>query len=196
MNKNLFEGNIVRLRAMEESDWESFYEMDLDSETQRHSWMVPFPRSMAAAKEWAKKESLKSPEKDEFRFVIEHLADGTPAGTLNTHSLEPGNGSFGYGLGIHPAYRRKGCASEAILLLLNYFFKELRYHKCTVSIFSFNHASYELHKKLGFVHEGTLREMEYSNGTYYDHIMFGMTSTEFDALYGERFKIELPFIRS
>ena len=194
MSKNLFEGNIVRLRAMEENDWESFFEMDLDSETQRASWMVPFPRSTTAAKEWAKKESLRNPEKDAFRFVIEHLADGKVAGTINTHTLEPENGSFGYGLGIHFDYRRRGCASEAILLLLNYFFKELRYHKCTVGVFSFNTASVELHKKLGFVHEGRLREMEYSNGEYYDHIMFGMTEGEFETLYGERFKVELPRI--
>jgi RimJ/RimL family protein N-acetyltransferase len=156
--------------------------------------MIPFPRSTTAAKEWAKAESLKQPEKGAFRFVIEHLADGKPAGTINTHTLEPENGTFSYGLGIHPVYRRKGCASEAILLLLNYYFKELRYHKCTVGVFSFNKASYELHKKLGFIHEGTLREMEFSNGEYYDHIMFGMTKNEFETFYGNRFKVPLPRI--
>ena len=192
MKSNLFEGQIVRLRAVEEEDWQSFREMDLDSETARCADQIPFPGSSAASHEWAKAESLKKPQNDAFRFVIEHLAEGKLAGTINTHSIEQRNGTFGYGLAVHPDYRRMGCASEAILLLLNYFFKELRYQKCTISVFGFNPASYELHRKLGFVQEGRLRRMEFSNGHYYDHFVFGMTAEEFTALHGEKFERTLP----
>ncbi|HEX5943871.1 MAG TPA: GNAT family protein, partial [Anaerolineales bacterium] len=66
--------------------------------------------------------------------------------------------------------------------VLRYYFRELRYQKVTIMIYSFNERSIRLHEKLGFKLEGRLRRMVYTNGTFYDELFFGMIIEEFDQI--------------
>ncbi len=179
-NNSIWQGTHIRLRAIEPEDWEIFSQWDLDTETARECYFIPFPKSHEAARKWATEQSLARPKGDVFNFVIETL-EGEFAGTINTHHCDPRNGTFSYGLAIRREQRRKGYASEAIRLLLRYFFQELRYQKVTVEIYDFNEASIKLHEKLGFVHEGHLRQMVFTNGQYHDEFVLGMTREEFEA---------------
>jgi RimJ/RimL family protein N-acetyltransferase len=176
---NLWQGSRVRLRAVEPEDWQIFNQWDLDSDTARDCYWVPFPKSQEAARKWALDTSLAAPEGDVFRFVIENL-EGEFVGTINTHDCNPHSGTFKYGLAIRREHQRRGYAWEAIRLVLRYFFQELRYQKVTVDIYAFNEASIKLHEKLGFQHEGRLRRMVFSRGEYYDSLTLGMTREEFE----------------
>lgn len=178
MEQNIWQGSRVRLRAVEPGDWTEFYDWNLDSEQARRSYAIPFPRSQAAQERWTAEEALRRPEGDAFRFVIESL-DGQFAGTINTHSCDQRSGTFKYGLAVREAHQRKGYASEAIRLVLRYFFAELRYQKCTAHVYSFNDPSIQLHERLGFQLEGRLRRMVYTDGQYHDEIIFGITAEEF-----------------
>ncbi len=178
MSNNFWEGALVRLRAIEFADWETFHKWNLDSDTARETYYLHFPRSEEAAKRWAEKEAMRGPENDAYRLVIETL-DGLIIGTINTHSCDPRNGTFSYGLSIDDDQRRKGYASEAIMLLLRYFFQELRYQKATAYVYSFNEISSRLHERLGFTLEGRLRRMIYSQGEHYDEMLYGITIEEF-----------------
>jgi len=77
--------------------------------------------------------------------------------------------------------RRQGYASEAIRIVLRYYFFERRYQKANVSIFEFNEGSVVLHQKLGFQPEGRLRRTVFSNGRFWDELLFGITIEEFSA---------------
>ncbi|MBN2048728.1 MAG: GNAT family N-acetyltransferase [Anaerolineaceae bacterium] len=180
--KNVFSGNKIRLRGMEKDDWKHFFAWDQDTEMSRAAYEIPFPRGADGSQKWAEEAALKPSEHDEFRFVIETLEDNQMVGTLNTHSCDLRNGTFSYGLAIAAEHRQRGYASEAISLVLNYFFLELRYQKCTVSVYSFNTASEKLHEKLGFTLEGRIRRMKFTGGQYYDHLEFGITVDEWERL--------------
>ena len=77
-------------------------------------------------------------------------------------------------------HRRRGYATEAVQLVLKYYFEELRYQKCLVGVHSNNPASVALHEKLGFVREGTLRRMVYTGGRFHDVHHFGMLKEEWE----------------
>jgi len=111
-------------------------------------------------------------------LVIETL-DGVAVGGIGVSNVDQVNGTFSYGLGISPKHQRKGYASEAIRLLLSYYFNELRFNKCNVTVYDFNEGSKQLHIVLGFAEEGRLRESKYSNGRYYDVLLYGLTQEEF-----------------
>lgn len=177
---NTWEGKRIRLRAVEPSDWQFHYEWNRSSDDCCLYDRVYFPGSITATRQWAERESAQSLPGDNFRFQIETL-DGTLAGGLNTFNCDPRNGTFSYGLALHSDHRRKGYASEAIHLVLRYYFNELRYQKVTVVIFDFNTASIRLHESLGFQCEGRLRRMEYTNGHHADHLMYGLTDDEWRA---------------
>jgi len=181
MTDNIWEGTRVRLRAVEPDDWQHFAAWDLDSETARADDYISFPRSTVLARQWTEHESVQQPNNDVFRWVIETL-DGIFAGTINSHSCERRNGTFSYGIAVRREHQRAGYASEAIRLVLRYFFDELRYQKVVAHVYSFNEPSLRLHEQLGFQREGCLRRMIYTNGEFFDQIVFGLTAEEFVAL--------------
>jgi RimJ/RimL family protein N-acetyltransferase len=89
-------------------------------------------------------------------------------------------GVFRYGLSVEREHRRRGYATEAGLLVLKYYFEELRYQKCLVGVHSNNPASIAPHEKLGFVREGTLRRMVYTGGHFHDLHHYGMLKEEWE----------------
>ena len=179
---NVWQGKKVRLRGIELSDLDFFFNWNMETETQRNLDWIWFPQSSSSVEEWIKTISLKKGENDEYFFVIEDL-EGNAVGTISTNSINKINGSFKYGIAIVDSERSKGYASEAILILLNYFFKELRYHKVNVEVYEFNDSSNNLHKKLGYKKEGQLREVKFTDGKYWDVIIYGMTRNEFFEKY-------------
>lgn len=182
MSDNIWEGTRVRLRAVEPTDWEYFAAWNKDSEAARRSDQIPFPRATEATRRWTEEEALRAPDNDAFRWVIETL-DGTFVGSINSHSCEPRNGTFSYGIAIRREHQRKGYAREAITLVLRYFFGELRYQKVVAHVYSFNEPSLHLHERLGFQREGCLRRMIYTNGQFFDDVVWGLTAEEWAALH-------------
>ncbi len=178
---NLWQGEQVRLRAVEPGDWEAYHRSNLDTEAARRHSEIPFPRSTEGQKKWAHELSLAEPKDDSYRLVIETRA-GEIVGMISTAFCDRRNGTFQYGLGIFSEHRRKGYATDAIRLVLNYFFNELRYHKVTVYVYAFNEPSLNLHEKLGFQREGRLRQMIFTDGKLHDEILLGLTAEEFQGL--------------
>jgi RimJ/RimL family protein N-acetyltransferase len=184
-DKNIFEGQLVRLRGVEPEDWETLFAWNQDSESARHLYFIPFPTSKEEVRQWVAKRALQRGEEDTFFFVIETLASQF-VGSISSARCDRRNGTFTYGVGILPAHRRRGYATKAVVLLLTYFFRELRYQKVTAHIYSFNAPSIRLHEQLGFLREGQVRRMVYTDGHYFDEILFGMTAEEFAERYGQR----------
>lgn len=180
MSRNLFEGKLVRLRAVEPADWEFFQRWTLDSEVARNDFMIEFPQAHDLGRAWAETESRRGARNDEFRFVIENQAREA-IGSLNTHSCNPRYGTFMYGISVLVEQQRKGYASEALRLLLRFFFEEKRYQKVNAEVYSFNEASIRLHEHLGYTLEGRLRRMVFSQGVYHDALNYGLTADEFRA---------------
>ncbi len=187
MSRNYWMGDKIRLRALEPADADSAYYAitpDFDSESERLGDSIGIPVSPDHMAEIVEEMAGKAPEGDEFWLVIEDL-DGNVVGNINSHSCSRRMGHFRYGIDIMYRYRGLGYGTEAVLILLKYFFRELRYHKCTVAIYSFNEGSIAFHEKLGFILEGTIRDMVFTNGRYYDELMYGMTEQEYFARYGD-----------
>ncbi|MBN1284633.1 MAG: GNAT family N-acetyltransferase [Anaerolineae bacterium] len=180
-NKNVWEGKLVRLRAVEPEDWQFHFEWNQLSEMSRSLDQVWFPQSRAAVRQWAEETALKRPEGDCFHLEIETL-DGRLVGCISAHSCNPRAGTFSYGVAIAPQYQRRGYASEAVRLVLRYFFQELRYQKVNASVHDFNAPSIQMHVRMGFALEGQLRRMGFTQGEYFDELIFGMTAEEFAAL--------------
>ncbi|MDI7276723.1 MAG: GNAT family protein [Anaerolineae bacterium] len=179
---DIWQGELVRLRGVEPGDAEIHYGWNRDSEMARGVDRAWFPTSKEHVRRWAERAAAQTGEGDEFHFEIENR-DGEVVGSINSHHCDPRAGTFSYGVAIRREHQRHGYASEAILLLLRYFFQELRYQKVTVQVASFNEASIHLHEQLGFQHEGRLRRTVFTRGRHYDELVFGMTAEEFEAAH-------------
>ena len=89
---------------------------------------------------------------------------------------------------MEASHRRQGYAAAAILVILRYYFQELRYQKVTIQMHSENEASRALHERLGFVREGAVRRAIFTGGRYLDELFYGMTVDEWQQRYGEAAK--------
>ena len=181
---NFWQGQRVRLRGVEPSDADYFIRWNRDSERARYLDFLWPPQSEAAVRTFASEQSRKRLENDAYHWMIDNLA-GETVGSIATHACDPHAGTFSYGLDVASEHRCQGYASEAILLVVRYYFHELRYQKVSVVVHADNPASLRLHEKLGFVHEGTQRRMVFTNGGYVDAVWWGMTREEFEALHSK-----------
>ncbi len=175
---SIWQGKRVRLRAIEPSDWEVYFAWNQEDDQARAVSPIPFPQSAESVRQWAQQEATRKPDGDAFRFVIENET-GEVVGDLTTHHCDARAGSFSYGITIRREHRRNGYAAEAIALVLRYYFRELRYQKATVSIYSFNEASAHLHESLGFQLEGRIRRTVFTGGQHCDELVYGITVEEF-----------------
>jgi RimJ/RimL family protein N-acetyltransferase len=180
---NFWQGKLVRLRGVEPSDAEAFARWNLDSEAARELDFTWPPISLARIQKDTEELSLRKFEADEFFFIIEGGA-GVAVGSIHASALNRRAGAFKYGIFVEREHRRFGYATEAVLLVLKYYFGELRYQKCTVTVHSNNESSIALHERLGFRHEGTLRRMVYAGGRYFDLHYYGLTREEWEQLAG------------
>lgn len=176
---NFWQGRLVRLRGVEPSDAEAFARWNLDSEAARELEFTWPPVSLARVAKDTEELALKKFEAGDFVFVVEDGA-GVAVGNVATHHCDQRAGTFMYGLYVAREHRRRGYAAEAVLLVLKYYFEELRYQKCTVGVHANNEASIALHEKLGFRREGTLRRVVYAGGRYLDSHYYGLTREEWE----------------
>jgi RimJ/RimL family protein N-acetyltransferase len=174
----IWQGEHVELRAVEPADAEVFQAWNRDTEMCRGVDEVWFPASKGFVQSWVDRTSAQGPENDAFNWAIVDN-QGTLVGTINTTRCNHRVGCFSYGVSVRSEYQRRGYASEAILLVLRYYFTELRYQKVTVDIYSFNAASIRLHESLGYQREGCIRRVVYTQGQYFDELKYGLTVEEY-----------------
>lgn len=184
---NIWKGKTISLRAVEMSDLEDYFcnnSLVTNTDDQRNGDRSIFPRSKSLMADRVDKLSKINPYEQEcFLIIVDN--DGKPVGNINTHSCNRIDGTFQYGAGIKTEYRGKGYASEAIKLLMRFYFMELRYQKVETRVYSFNEDSIKLHEKLGFELEGVLRRSHFANGKYHDVKCFGMTKEEFKSKHAD-----------
>ena len=181
---NYWQTDLIRLRGVEPEDGDTFWRWNQDSEMARNLEFVWPPVSLAQVRQSTAADAQKKLENDSFGWIIDN-SEGTAVGFIHTHNCHPRNGVFKYGLGVEARHRRKGYAAAAILLVLRYYFQELRYQKVTIQMHSENEASRALHERLGFVREGRVRRAIFTRGRYLDELYYGMTVEEWQQRYGE-----------
>jgi diamine N-acetyltransferase len=77
----------------------------------------------------------------------------------------------------------QGYGSEAILLLLDYAFGYLNFHRVSVGVVGFNRRALQFYEKIGFRQEGVQRDGYYYDHEYHDFVMMSILEDEFRALH-------------
>ncbi|MCP5096768.1 MAG: GNAT family N-acetyltransferase [Chloroflexi bacterium] len=178
-NNNFWQSKNVRLRTIQDTDWQRFHEEEADTEGIRGGEPgIQIPRSPEATQKWVEWAKKQTGADGLTILAIENMA-GEFAGTCNLHNQNDRHGHTSFAIRIFRDFRRQGYAADAIQILLRYAFDELRYQKVNSETAAFNTSSIKLHENLGFTIEGRRRQMVYSDGRFHDEILFGMTKEEF-----------------
>jgi RimJ/RimL family protein N-acetyltransferase len=174
----------IRLREMRKEDMPLWLEEDKDSKGVRLlNPGMGLPQTPADAERFAERYANFNSASDRIMFSIETLA-GDLVGGININSIDQRNGTFSTGTRIYRKFRHQGYAREAKILVLRYAFCELRLHKFKTWCIETNKDVIRHQLELGCKQEGRARETVYTEGRYFDEILFGMTKSEFVEKYG------------
>lgn len=175
-----WQGHKVRLRAVEPEDWQYFHDWNFDAELARVVDRIYPPQSAVAARQWAEEQAKERFKDGDHRWTIQ-AADGSVVGSIVTFDCNIRVGTLKYAISITTPRRGEGLGTEAVALVLRYYFFELGYQKANALVYSFNDGSVRFHERLGFQYEGRLRRMVYTGGEYHDELQYGITREEFAA---------------
>ena len=177
----MIEGTLVRLRAMEESDVDRYFNWINDREVTRHLQMrYQVPR--LAEETWIRdRHSGPMAFGGDMNFAIQ-TKDGCHIGSVGFHYVNPENRKATLGIMIgDKEFWSKGYGTDAMLTLLRFGFDEMNLRRIDLSVDADNARAIACYRKCGFVEEGRLREHRYSRGAYRDQLWMGILREEFHA---------------
>lgn len=163
-------GDKVVLRALEPVDLTKLYVIENDTDL----WVVsdtitPFSKHLL-------KQYIAQSHRDIFDIKQLRLAvclkNNELIGFVDLFDFNPQHRRAGVGLVIDKAYRGKGYAKDALLVLINYSFKTLQLHQLYCDITENNTNSLHLFKSVGFQEIGKKTDWVYANNTFQSVIMF------------------------
>jgi RimJ/RimL family protein N-acetyltransferase len=178
----MIRGEKINLRALEPGDAEALQRWMNDPEV-NHTLGRRFPRSLADEQRWVGQE--RDPAKEMF-LGIETL-EGRLIGSCGLHSIDPVSRCAMLGISLgEKEYWSQGYGTDAMVTLCGFGFAQMNLHRIALCVYDFNPRGIRCYEKVGFVHEGRLREAFYRHGAYQDILEMGLLCDEFRARWPER----------
>jgi RimJ/RimL family protein N-acetyltransferase len=177
MNRQLFEGELVRLVAPEpDRDAPTLSRWTHDAEFMQLMGSAPL-RPLSPSQ--VKKEYEPGDEEASFRFLIQTRATERMIGFIRLVSVGWSHGFSALEVGIgEPAERNKGYGSEALGMLLRFAFDELNLHRVGAVVPGYNDGALRFFQRAGFVVEARRREAIHRFGRRWEALHLGVLRGE------------------
>ena len=169
-------GQKTRLRAIERSDIPTFLRWFNDPEVRQYLSMY-LPLSEAQEERWFERQL----EDDSSHVFAIETADGVHIGNVGLHDIDWKNRRALCGIVIgEKEYWNRGYGSDALRTLLRFAFEELNLHRVFLHVFDFNERAIRCYEKVGFRHEGRLRQARFTEGRYVDELVMAVLREEWE----------------
>ncbi|KIL36333.1 alanine acetyltransferase [Cohnella kolymensis] len=99
-------------------------------------------------------------------------------GNISIHEINWNSKLSSIGYWISSEYQGLGIVTTCCRELLNYAFETLGLNKIEIRARTDNVRSSAIPIRLGFKQEGILRQVDYNNDRYYDHVVYGLLKDE------------------
>lgn len=170
----------VYLRAFELNDLENLVNWRNDVKVTSHLGGNSFFVSSLRETEWIKN-AVFNDDKN-IRLAICLKENNQHIGNVNLTSINWINRNAEYSIMIGDINQwGKGIGNEATHLILKYAFEELNLNRIYLTVREDNINAIKLYSKIGFKHEGILRESLFKNNKYINMIMMSILKFEYYA---------------
>ena len=173
MSDYFWESADIRLRPMQKEDAERFLSADEESVSKRTlNCTIGLPRSLGIQLDQLSVDFKNAPQR--LDFSVETLKSEF-VGIVAIDEINEQSGTFSTVSFIFSGYRGRGYLTQAKQLMLRYMFYERRFQKYNTSCIETNEAIIHHLLKIGCKEEGKRRRNIYTDGQYFDELLFGMT---------------------
>ncbi|MBC3986111.1 GNAT family N-acetyltransferase [Streptomyces sp. AC536] len=160
-------GERLRLVPLTASHADAMYASTTDPETRRltgtHRTFTP-----AQITAWC---ASRAEQTDRLDLAVEDLASGAYLGEMALTEVDPDNESAALRISLAPRARGRGAGPEAIRLLLDHAFGQVRLHRVWLEVFAFNDRARRAYERCGFHVEGRLRHAFHWAGERHDTLV-------------------------
>lgn len=174
-----FDGEKVRLRTVRDDDLKDLFAWDNNPES-AGDYGAFRPIS------WNEFED-KNKDKQSKVFIIEEKSSGKKIGTVRyfLDDYHPYRAWLAYTIAEKEA-RRKGYATEAAKLLIQFLFKNKNIERIETTVDVSNIASKKVLESNGFKREGTLRHSYFVDGKFNDHHFYGLIRQDWEEMHNSK----------
>ncbi len=172
------DGARLRLRRALPNDVPALFALHSDPHVMRY-WSTPAYTDIAQAQALFQRND-RGVTAGEFCYWVMVLRDDDRLiGNCTLFSINPANRRAETGYALRSDHWRKGYATEAMRLVLDYAFEHLLLHRIEADVDPRNSGSIRLLERLGFRREGLLRERWQVGGEITDSAIFGLLADDY-----------------
>jgi RimJ/RimL family protein N-acetyltransferase len=119
---------------------------------------------------------------DRLDLAIHRRDDDAFLGELALTGFEPADEVVAIRIALaSTGLRGQGYGSEAMALVLDYAFDVVGVHRVELDVYAYNEGAIRAYERLGFVHEGRLREVLLWDGERHDALVMSLLRPEWEA---------------
>lgn len=171
-------GSIFHVRPPRTGDAESISRHSSDREIGRWTF-IPYPNTVEQTREFLKTAARARRNNTQLHFAIVHNETGDVIGVIGLNTIDHPNKFAEIGFWLSRQFRRRGIMSEALMLVLEFCFRELGLKRIYAHVMVGNGPSALLLERMGFTLEGRLRRQIRRGKQWRDLLVYGMLREEF-----------------
>lgn len=104
--------------------------------------------------------------------------EGKWVGSVGSTRLDLNNKKVEIGYWLDEGHSGKGIMTQSVKALIEYLFNTFDLNRIEIHVTPENIKSSAIPERLGFTYEGTLRQVEFVNGTFLDNKVYGLLREE------------------
>lgn len=168
--------NRLNIRQLQPHDAEAIFEIKSTREVTRMYGAEP-SESIAQIRKWIEDRVLDYKNKTALSWVFTITGEDRAIGSVYLSNLDLDSCFAEVGYELNATYWKRGYMFEALWAILDYSFG-IGFHRIEARPFEINEPSKKLLLKLGFKHEGTLRDRLIFHGEYCNQMYLGLLKHE------------------
>jgi RimJ/RimL family protein N-acetyltransferase len=169
----------ILIRCLNNNDAKSICDNLGDKEIVRYTIQIPYPYHLSDARQFIKYSTKARKTKNAFVFGIELKETKKIIGMVSISKIDRKNKNCELGYWLGKKYWRKGIASAAIKMILDYTFNKLKMHRVYARVFASNTASLRVLEKNNFLLEGVLFETHWRFSQWHNMFLYGILKDDF-----------------
>ena len=167
-------GERVLLRPLEPPDADALW-ADLQEPEARH---LTGTHRTFTYEEIAAYGATRAEQTDRITLAITDPHDGAFQGEVVLMDHDEPNRSARLRIALSPRARGRGLGTETLRLVLAHAFGPLRLHRVSLEVFAFNGRAIHVYEKVGFRHEGCLRDALWWDGEPHDALLMAVRAPD------------------